>query len=159
MTAVDPTPLPTAPALPSGLETPCLVVDLDVVERNARRMADGAAARDVDLRPHVKTHKSIALTRLQLQFGAVGITVGTLGEAEVMVDGGIADVFIGYPVWAAGAKAGRLRQLHERATLTVGFDSELGADLLAAATAGSAAGPLRVLVEMDSGARRSGVAG
>jgi D-serine deaminase-like pyridoxal phosphate-dependent protein len=159
MTTVDRAAIPVAPALPPGLDTPCLVVDLDVVERNARRMADGAAARGVELRPHVKTHKSVALARLQLEFGAVGITVGTLGEAEVMVEGGIDDVFIGYPVWAEGAKADRLRRLHERTALTVGVDSGRAAQLLADAMAESPAGPLRVLVEMDSGARRSGVAG
>src|SRR5262245_38903156 len=98
MTATEPLPVPTAPPLPEGLDTPCLVVDLDVVDANARRMADGAAARGVALRPHVKTHKSVALARLQLDRGAVGITVGTLGEAEVMVDGGIEDVFVGYPI-------------------------------------------------------------
>jgi len=67
MTATDraPATLPLAPPLPDGLDTPCLVVDLDAAERNAQRMADGAAARGVLLRPHAKTHKSIALARLQ----------------------------------------------------------------------------------------------
>jgi D-serine deaminase-like pyridoxal phosphate-dependent protein len=76
-----------------------------------------------------------------------------------MADGGIDDVFIGYPVWAAGAKAERLRRLHERCRLSVGVDSAEAAELLAAHVAGSAAGPLAVVVELDSGARRSGVAG
>ena len=159
MTAVDPNPAIVAPALPDGLDTPCLVVDLDVAEANARRLADGAAARGVTLRPHIKTHKSVALARMQLDAGAIGITVGTTGEAEVMADGGIEDVFIGYPVWADGPKADRLRRLHERCVLTVGVDSGEAAELLAGAVRGSRAGPLRVLVEVDSGARRSGVAG
>jgi D-serine deaminase-like pyridoxal phosphate-dependent protein len=85
--------------------------------------------------------------------------VGTLGEAEVMADGGIDELFVGYPVWAAGTKAGRIRALHERCALTVGVDSAEAGLLLADAARGSKAGPLRVLVEMDSGARRSGVAG
>jgi D-serine deaminase-like pyridoxal phosphate-dependent protein len=159
VTAVDPNPAIVAPPLPNGLDTPCLVVDLDVAEANARRLADGAAARGVALRPHIKTHKSVALARMQLDAGAVGITVGTIGEAEVMADGGIEDVFIGYPVWAAGEKADRIFRLHERCALTVGVDSGEAAELLAAAVRGARAGPLRVLVEMDSGARRSGVAG
>jgi D-serine deaminase-like pyridoxal phosphate-dependent protein len=159
VTTVDPAPVPIAPPLPPGLDTPCLVVDLGVAEANARRMAEGAASRGVALRPHVKTHKSVALARMQLDAGAVGITVGTLGEAEVMVDGGISEVFVGYPLWAAGPKAERLRRLHERCSLTVGVDSAGAAELLAGAVHGSSAGPLRVLVEMDSGARRSGVAG
>jgi len=165
VTATDPSavpstaPVPEAPQLPDDLETPCLVIDLDVAETNARRMADGAAARGVLLRPHIKTHKSVALARMQLDHGAAGITVGTLGEAEVMADGGIDELFVGYPVWAAGTKAGRLRRLHERCSLTVGVDSAGAAVLLADAVRGSQAGPLRVLVEMDSGAHRSGVAG
>jgi D-serine deaminase-like pyridoxal phosphate-dependent protein len=155
-----PTPLPRAPKIPDGLDTPCLVVDLDAAEANARRMADGAAARGVALRPHVKTHKSVALARLQLDHGAVGITVGTIGEAEAMVDGGIAEVFIGYPVWADGPKAQRLRDLRRRAPgLTVGVDSAEAAGPLAAAVREAGDGPLGVLVEVDSGARRSGVAG
>jgi D-serine deaminase-like pyridoxal phosphate-dependent protein len=158
MTATEPLRVPVAPRLPDGLDTPCLVVDLDVVDANVRRIADGAAARGVALRPHIKTHKSVALARLQLDGGAVGITVGTLGEAEVMVDGAIEDVFIGYPIWADDIKADRLRRLYERApSLSVGVDSEAAADRLAAAVAGAGPGPLRVLVEIDSGARRSGV--
>lgn len=159
MTAAEPATLPIAPPLPADLETPCLVVDLDAVEANARRMAEGAGARGVVLRPHVKTHKSVALARLQLDAGAVGITVGTIGEAEVMADGGIGELFIGYPVWAAGTKADRIRALHERCSLTVGVDSAEAAQLLGAAVRGSAGGALRVLVEVDSGARRSGVTG
>lgn len=149
-------PVPEGFQLPPGLDTPCLVVDLDRAEANARRMGDGASARGVDFRPHIKTHKSVALARLQLDAGAAGITVGTLGEAEVMAAGGIDDIFIGYPVWAEGPKAARLRALHARTPLVVGVDSEGGADRLAAAVAGAGV-PLRVLVEIDSGARRTGV--
>ena len=167
MTATDATPTPTAtavpiaPALPDGLDTPCLVVDLDAAIANARRMADGARDRGVALRPHVKTHKSVALARLQLEHGAVGITVGTIGEAEAMVEGGIDEVFVGYPVWADGPKADRLRRLRDRAPgLTVGVDSAEAAGRLAAAVRGTGDGvPLGVLVEVDSGARRSGVGG
>lgn len=153
-TAAD--PVPAAFALPPGLDTPCLVVDLDRAEANAKRMGDGAAERGVAIRPHIKTHKSVALARLQLDAGAAGITVGTLGEAEVMAAGGIHDIFIGYPVWAEGPKADRLRALHAWTPLVIGVDSEAGADRLAAAVAGASI-PLRVLVEIDSGGRRTGV--
>jgi D-serine deaminase-like pyridoxal phosphate-dependent protein len=159
MTAALHALVPLAPAIPPGLDTPCLVVDLDVTGANARRMAEGAAARGVLLRPHVKTHKSVRLARLQLDAGAVGVTVGTVGEAEAMVEGGILDVFIGYPVWAEGPKAARLRALHGRSSVTVGVDSVEAAALLADAVGGSSEAPLRVLIELDSGARRSGAAG
>jgi D-serine deaminase-like pyridoxal phosphate-dependent protein len=143
--------------LPPGLDTPCLIVDLDRAEANARRMSAAAAERGVALRPHVKTHKSIALARLQLDAGAAGITVGTLGEAEVMAADGIDDIFVAYPVWAEGTKADRLRSIHAKTPLIVGVDSAAGADHLAAAVAGLSE-PLRVLVEIDSGGHRTGAA-
>lgn len=145
------------PTLPQGLDTPCLVVDLDVVEANARRLQGAMDGRDVRLRPHVKTHKSIALARIQLTAGAAGLTVGTLGEAETFAAAGLTNLFLAYPLWAVGPKAARLRALHETAELIVGIDSVAGAERLAAATAGSAR-PLLVRVEIDSGGRRTGVA-
>jgi D-serine deaminase-like pyridoxal phosphate-dependent protein len=158
VTDAAPTPRPNAPQLPAGLDTPCLVVDLDIVEANARRLAGELDARGVRLRPHTKTHKSIGLARIQLEAGASGITVGNLGEAEVMAGGGIDDIFVAYPVWAEGPKAGRLRALNEAVRrFAVGFDSVTGAERLAAAVAGSSR-PLRVLLEIDPGNGRTGVA-
>jgi len=147
----------TAPPLPPGLDTPELVIDLDVVERNAARLADALAARGIALRPHAKTHKSVALARVQLEAGARGITVGNLGEAEVFASGGIHDLFIAYPIWVEGPKAVRLRALHEREPLhlRVGFDSVEGARRLAAAVAGTGRA-LRVVLELDPGNRRTG---
>ena len=150
---------PLAPALPPQLDTPALVIDLDIVEANARRMAQAMAERGVALRPHVKTHKSVGLAKLQLEAGAIGVTVGTLGEAEVMAAGGIGDIFLAYPVWAAGPKASRLRALAERPGLAfaVGLDSTEAAHQLAAAMAGSPK-RLRVLIEIDPNYGRSGIA-
>jgi D-serine deaminase-like pyridoxal phosphate-dependent protein len=142
--------------LPDGLDTPCVVVDLDVVERNAARMAEAMAARGVALRPHFKTHKSVRLARLQIESGAQGITVGNLGEAEVAIAAGIDDVFVAYPVWAVGPKAARLRALVESGLLAVGVDSVAGAERLAAAVDGARHRP-RVVVEVDSGLGRTGV--
>jgi D-serine deaminase-like pyridoxal phosphate-dependent protein len=142
--------------LPEGLDTPCVVVDLDIVERNAARMAEAMNARGVALRPHFKTHKSVRLARLQLDAGARGITAGNLGEAEVLVCAGIDDVFVAYPVWAVGPKAARLRALVEKAPVAVGVDSVAGAERVAAAVDGFA-GRLAVLVEVDSGLGRTGV--
>ena len=150
-------PAVTVPGVPPGVATPGLVVDLDIVARNIERLASGARDRGVALRPHVKTHKSVALARMQLEAGAVGISVGTVGEAEVMAAGGIDDIFIAYPVWADGARAARLAAVHRVATLSVGIDSVEGARRLAMAVE-AADRPLTVLVEIDSGGRRTGVA-
>lgn len=157
MTADLATGVPVAPRLPEGVDTPAIVIDLDVVERNAHRLGDALASRGIALRPHAKTHKSVALARLQLDAGARGLTVGNLGEAEVFAEGGVDDLFIAYPVWAEGPKAARLRALHEQAALrlAVGFDSVEGARHLAAAVAGSGR-RLRVMLELDPGNRRTG---
>ncbi|HEY4227430.1 MAG TPA: alanine racemase [Candidatus Limnocylindrales bacterium] len=153
-TAVDPM---VAPRLPTGIDTPAVVIDLDIVERNARRLGGALAARGIALRPHAKTHKSVALAQIQLAAGAHGLTVGTVGEAEVFAAAGLDDLFIAYPVWAEGPKAARLRALHEIAALrlAVGFDSIEGARRLAAAVAGSRR-PLAVMLELDPGNRRTG---
>lgn len=144
------------PFIPPDIDTPSLVVELDVVDANNRRLIDHLSARGVALRPHAKTHKSVGIARMQLEAGARGITVGTLGEAEILAGAGIDDIFLAYPLWAVGPKAARLRALHERSPISVGIDSVVGAERLAGAVAGVGP-PLRVLVEIDSGGHRTGV--
>jgi D-serine deaminase-like pyridoxal phosphate-dependent protein len=152
------TPL-TFAELPADLDTPRLVLDVRRVRANVERLQSAMDARGIALRPHAKTHKSIAVARMQLAAGARGITVGTLGEAEVFVTAGIDDVFVAYPVWPSVPKAARLRSLHERtAKLRIGVDSTAAARRLGAAVAGSGR-PLKVLVEVDPGNRRTGLAG
>jgi D-serine deaminase-like pyridoxal phosphate-dependent protein len=131
-------------------------VFLERVWANIDRLQADLAARGVALRPHVKTHKSVRIARLQVDAGASGLTVGTLGEAEVMASAGLRDLFLAYPIWAEGPKAARLRALHDSAELRVGVESVAGAERLAAAVAG-ARRPMRVLVEIDSGLHRTGV--
>ena len=138
------------------LDTPAFVIDLDIVERNIAGLQSALDERGIALRPHFKTHKLVPIARRQLEAGARGITVGTLGEAEVLADAGIDDVFVAYPVWAGGPKADRLRRLHERIRLSVGVDSAEGARQLAAATRGGER-PLRIVVELDAGLHRTGV--
>ncbi|GGI08610.1 alanine racemase [Egicoccus halophilus] len=145
----------TAPRLPDGLDTPAVVVDLDRVDANVARMQALLDGRGVALRPHAKTHKSPFFARRQLAAGAVGVTVAVLGEAEVLADAGIDDVFVAYPVWAVGAKADRLRDLAGRIRLAVGVDSVEGATQLGRALAGAADLP-EVLIELDSGEGRTG---
>jgi D-serine deaminase-like pyridoxal phosphate-dependent protein len=131
-------------------------VDLDRLGANIERMAAVMRERGVALRPHAKTHKSLEVARRQVAAGAVGLTVATIGEAEVFADGGIEDLFIAYPVHARGPKAERLRRLAARCHLSVGVDSAEGVERLAAGLRGSAAA-VRVLIEIDCGGRRSGV--
>jgi D-serine deaminase-like pyridoxal phosphate-dependent protein len=147
----------TFPALPSGLDTPRVVVDLARVDANIARLQAAMDQRGIGVRPHAKTHKSVAVARRQLAAGARGITVGTIGEAEVFAEAGIDDLFLAYPIWAGGSKGDRVRALHERLpAFRVGVDSADGARRLAEAVAGVGR-RLSVLVEVDPGLHRTGV--
>ena len=140
----------------AGLDTPLIVVDLDRAQARIDRMAVAMRDCGVALRPHTKTHKSLEFARRQMAAGAVGLTVATIGEAEVFADGGFDDLFIAYPVIAVGPKADRLRRLADRCTLSVGADSVIGLEALAAALRG-AAGTTGVVIEIDCGGARTGV--
>lgn len=145
------------PVPPNGIETPAVFIDLDVVDANIKRMQDFVAGSGVSLRPHMKSHKSVNLARRQLEAGASGITASSVGEAEVFARAGFEDIFVAYTIWAAGVRGQRIRKLHEQIrAFSIGVDSVAGAQQLALATEGSPR-PLRVLVEIDSGARRGGV--
>ena len=153
--AATPAPAPLPP-LPAGLDTPELVVFVERAWANIVGLQADLDARGIALRPHVKTHKSVRIARMQVDAGSSGLTVGTLGEAEVMASADLRDLFLAYPLWAEGPKASRLRALHDVADLRVGVESVAGAERLAAAVAGSRR-PLRVLVEVDAGLHRTGV--
>jgi D-serine deaminase-like pyridoxal phosphate-dependent protein len=133
----------------ADFDTPLVVVNLDRLRANIERMAALMRERGIALRPHAKTHKSLEVARRQIAAGAVGLTVATVGEAEVFADGGIDDLFIAYPVHAAGPRAERLRWLASRCRLSLGADSVEGIERLAAAFRGIDAVP-RVLIEIDS---------
>lgn len=142
---------------PPDVVTPALVVEADVLEANLAAMARRAVSAGLALRPHAKTHKCPELARRQLAAGAVGMTVATLGEAEGLVGAGVEDVFVAYPLWADAERAERLDRLRRRARILVGVDSAAGAAALGA-LAGGGGPPVEVLVEVDSGHHRSGVA-
>jgi len=137
------------------IDTPALVVDLDRMDAAIALMQRSMSERGVALRPHAKTHKSIEVGRRQLAAGASGLTVGTIGEAEVFADGGLRELFIAYPLVPLGPKADRLRALAARTSLRLGIDSVVGARAIASAL-GDARDRAKVLVEIDSGGRRSG---
>ncbi|MFZ2045132.1 MAG: alanine racemase, partial [Trebonia sp.] len=125
--------------VPDDLETPAVVVSAERVERNLTRMAAGASAAGVALRPHAKTHKCLPIARRQLSLGAAGLTVATLLEAELFASEGCPSVFIAYPLWAgSGDRGDRLAALRGLTSLRVGVDSEEAAAALAAAAPGLA---------------------
>lgn len=124
------------------LDTPALYVDLDALERNIAQMQQRCRGWGVALRPHVKTHKISEIAQMQIDAGAIGITVAKLGEAEVLPGD---DVLIAYPV--VKAKLPRLRELAKTRRVTVAVDSvEVARDLQGVET----------LVEVEVGVGRCG---
>lgn len=143
-------------ALLSEVDTPALLLDDVALQANIRRMADFFTNRRCRLRPHFKSHKCTTIARLQMQAGAVGITCAKLGEAEVVADAGIRDILIANQI-VGPVKIRRLMELCSRANLIVAMDSAENVRELAAATA-AARVRLCVLVEVDVGMHRCGVA-
>jgi D-serine deaminase-like pyridoxal phosphate-dependent protein len=140
----------------SEVETPAILIDLDRLERNLGEAADLAAAHGKRLRPHIKTHKMVEIARRQMELGAVGLTIAKLGEAEVFADAGFSDLFVCYPI-VGEAKLARLIALAQRARVCTIAD-DLGAARALAAAAAAAGLTIDVLVKLDLGMHRVGVA-
>jgi D-serine deaminase-like pyridoxal phosphate-dependent protein len=138
-----------------SIETPAVLVDLDVVERNVSAMAERARRAGVRLRPHAKTHKTVEIGRLQMAAGASGLSVAKVGEAEVFAAAGFQDLFVAYPVVGVD-KGRRLLALADRARLAVGVDSPDGARTLDRVFRASGR-RLDVLLKVDVGFHRVGV--
>jgi D-serine deaminase-like pyridoxal phosphate-dependent protein len=152
MPAVDDRPVVAPEEI---LDTPCMVVDETILRRNIAEMQAFASSLGVALRPHIKTHKTPRIARLQLQAGAIGVTCAKLGEAEVMADqAGVDDILLAYPV-VGEPKIRRLLALMERAHLTVAVDSREAAAALSAAMAAHER-VLDVYLEVNTGQDRAG---
>ena len=137
------------------VDTPAPIVLADVMQQNIDRMQGFAVEHDLHLRPHVKTHKCVEVGRRQVEAGAVGITAGNVGEAEVFAQAGFEDIFLAYPVWPSGTKGDRIRRLALTARMRVGVDSLAAIEALTEAMR-EEPDRLQVVVEIDCGARRSG---
>lgn len=141
--------------VPASLQTPEVLVDLDILRRNIDALARAVSVRGQRLRPHAKTHKIPQIAAMQQAAGATGLSVATVGEAEVFADAGVDDLFIAYPLWVGEPMAPRLAALARRSRLRVGVDSLEGARNLAARLGDEAAKP-GIMIELDSGHHRSG---
>src|SRR5689334_17392284 len=106
----------------SEIDTPALVVDLDVMERNLRRVAEYTKEHALRLRPHTKTHKSPRIGRRQLDSGAVGLTVAKVSEAEVMLGSDTPDLLVAFPI-IGRTKLARLMEVARKTHVTVALDS------------------------------------
>lgn len=138
------------------LETPCIVIDRDKVENNIARMQEAADRAGVDLRPHIKTHKSQGYARMQIRQGAKGITCAKVSEAEVMADGGVDDIFIAYPQVGRFRLERVVRLARRCQRLILGIDSLESGKMLSEAFEGAGmTGEVRL--EVDTGACRTGI--
>ena len=139
----------------SQFGTPCAVIDLDIIKKNILRAQKICDLAGVANRPHIKTHKSPLLAKMQIDAGARGITCQKLGEAEVMAEAGIDDILIATNILGA-AKSGRLANLQKRLPLKVCADNQISLREYSIA-AKAANRPLDVLIECDTGQKRAGV--
>jgi D-serine deaminase-like pyridoxal phosphate-dependent protein len=137
------------------LDTPALIVDLDRLERNIARMAQIAREGGKQLRPHIKTHKTPEIARMQVEAGADGLTVAKLGEAEEMAKAGFDNIFIANQIIGEG-KVRRLLSLLRTCRVMTGVDSIEGAEELSK-LAEREGTPVSVRLEVDTGVHRAGV--
>ncbi|MGL4810206.1 MAG: D-TA family PLP-dependent enzyme [Beijerinckiaceae bacterium] len=135
--------------------TPCVVIDMDKVERNIAKLQQLCDAAGVANRPHIKTHKSPVLAKMQVEAGAKGITCQKIGEAEIMADAGIDDILISYNLLGE-EKMGRLGRVLQKSRVTVAADNPVVVAGLPRAVE-IAGRKLGVVVECDTGRKRAGV--
>src|SRR6202047_2121101 len=145
---------PLAAKIAREYGTPCAVIDMDKVERNIARIQKVCDAAGVANRPHIKTHKSPMLAKMQIAAGAKGITCQKLGEAEVMANAGVDDILISYNLLGE-EKMARLGALQARANMAVAADNLVVIAGLPQAAAASGR-PLSVVVACANGRKRAG---
>jgi D-serine deaminase-like pyridoxal phosphate-dependent protein len=137
------------------LETPVAVVDLHKLDENIHRLQSYLDSHDIANWPHIKTHKIPAIAKKQIAAGAAGITCQKIGEAEVMAQAGLQNIFLPYNI-IGPAKLTRLMQLAQQIQISVTADSAFVVDGLAEAARKHDL-TLPVLVEFDTGLARCGV--
>jgi D-serine deaminase-like pyridoxal phosphate-dependent protein len=140
----------------SDIDTPALLLDMDVMEKNIKTMAERFARMPTDIRPHIKTHKTPIIAHKQIRAGAIGVTCAKLGEAEVMVEAGIRNVLIANQV-VGEQKVSRLMSLARHSDVIVAVEDQSNVRYLAE-RAHAIGVTLGVLVEVDVGNNRTGTA-
>lgn len=139
----------------ADLPTPALVLDLDAFEGNLRTMAEHCKKAGCGFRPHAKTHKCPEIAKRQVKSGALGVSVATVAEAEVMVAAGVRAVLLTSPIVERG-KIERMVELARKSDVTLAVGDGRQVEMLNE-TAGSAKAIVDVLVDIDVGDRRTGV--
>lgn len=138
-----------------AIDTPALLVDLDTIDRNQRRMNELFAGKPVKVRPHFKNHRVLALADRQIASGTIGITCARLWQAERLIQHGIRGVLVANEI-AGEPMIRRFIELSRIAPVIVGVDNESTIDEMAR-LAGPECGGLNLVVDFDLGLRRCGV--
>jgi D-serine deaminase-like pyridoxal phosphate-dependent protein len=135
--------------------TPAVIVDLNIVEKNIREMIQNNLKYGINHRPHIKSHRSSMLAKMQIENGAIGVTCAKLGEAEVMAEKGINNILVAYPLIGED-KWNRCANLSKKCKLTTIVNSVYGAEGLSKAFE-THEKPMDVLIELDGGTKRGGI--
>lgn len=137
------------------LTTPYVALDMEIMEQNIRGMVAGLRRNNIQHWPHIKTHKSVRLAKLEQQLGASGITCAKLSEAEVMADGGITSILLAYPLIGED-KCQRYADLARRVNIRTIVDSVAGAQGLSRAAVKNGL-EFAIDIAIDFGAHREGI--
>jgi len=138
------------------LPTPCLVLDLDRFESNLNKMSRFARERQVALRPHAKTHKCVNIARHQIEKGAIGISVATIAEAEIMTRGGIRGLLITGEMVGESKISRLVRVISQAPDTMVVVDNAQNVEELQR-SAGQAGIHIATLIDLDIGQNRTGI--
>lgn len=137
------------------IDTPALLIDKDIAIQNIEMMQKRANDLGVALRPHIKTHRMSYFAKIQMEKGATGIACAKIGEAEVMAEAGIQDIFIANEI-VGEMKYQRLKELHRKIKIRIGVDNSYQIDQIEKVFEGEEH-PLEVLMEYEVGENRSGI--
>lgn len=137
------------------IDTPALLLDLGIFERNIRHMAQYVKKINTNLRPHVKSHKTPAIAKRQVEAGAIGITCAKLGEAEVMAEAGMDNILIANQI-VGDVKIQRLMNLVRQRKVIVAVTNQENARVLSDASVKSGI-QLGVILEVETGMERCGI--
>ncbi|MFO8055980.1 MAG: DSD1 family PLP-dependent enzyme [bacterium] len=137
------------------IDTPAFLVDLDILEKNIRKMADYFKDKNANVRPHWKTPKTVEIAIKQLEAGAHGITCAKVSEAAILVEAGVKDVLIANEV-VGKKKLARLAALNNKADVKCSVDDAVQVDMVSEAAAAEGV-TIGVLVDVFVGLPRCGV--
>lgn len=138
------------------LDTPCLVLDLDILEQNLQKMQTAVKNAGKNIRPHIKTHKCSALAKKQIEYGAIGVCAAKVSEAEVLVNSGFKNILITGPVVTAKKIERLINLLTKSPSLMVVVDNASNITLLNSEL-GAKKMSIGVLLDLDVGLHRTGV--